>query len=67
MATSLSPRRVNQFHVFFASPRDVGSKRQYVRKFFDEYNRHTAHIWNAQFVVLDWENDSTIGVSRLQA
>jgi GTPase SAR1 family protein len=62
---SLEPRTVHQYHVFLASPGDVGEERRYVRKFFDEYNRHTAHIWNARFEVVDWENYSTIGVGRL--
>ena len=63
---SLAPRSLRQYHVFLASPGDVGAERQYVRKFFDEYNRHTAQIWNARFEVIDWENYSTIGVGRPQ-
>jgi len=41
---SLKPRSVQQYHVFLASPGDVGVERQAVRRFFDEYNRHTAHL-----------------------
>ena len=63
---SLAPRSLRQYHVFLASPGDVGAERQHVRKFFDEYNRHTAHIWNARFEVIDWENYGTIGVGRPQ-
>jgi hypothetical protein len=63
---SLAPRSLRQYHVFLASPGDVGAERQYVRKFFDEYNRHTAHIWRARFEVVDWENYATIGVGRPQ-
>ena len=63
---SLAPRSLRQYHVFLASPGDVGAERQYVRKFFDEYNRHTAHIWNARFEVIGWDTDSTIGVGRPQ-
>jgi len=63
---SLAPRSLRQYHVFLASPGDVGAERQYVRKFFDEYNRHTAHIWQARFEVIDWENYGTIGVGRPQ-
>ncbi len=63
---SLSPRTTHTYHVFLASPGDVEEERQYVRNFFDEYNRHTAHIWNARFEVVDWENYSTIGVGRPQ-
>src|SRR5512141_699896 len=57
---------LNQYHVFLASPGDVGVERQYVRKFFDEYNRNTAHIWRARFEVVDWENYATIGIGRPQ-
>ncbi len=63
---SLSPRLVRQYHVFLASPGDVGEERQHVRNFFREYNRHTAHIWDARFEVVDWENYATIGVGRPQ-
>ena len=44
----------------------MAAERQYVRRFFDEYNRHTAHIWNVEFKVVDWENYATIGVGRPQ-
>lgn len=60
------PNQLNQYHVFLASPGDVGEERQQVRRFFDAYNRHTAHIWRARFEVVDWENYSTIGVGRPQ-
>jgi predicted NACHT family NTPase len=63
---TLTPRVTNTYHVFLASPGDVSSERQTVRRFFDDYNRHTAHIWNARFEVVDWENYSTIGVGRPQ-
>jgi hypothetical protein len=62
----LAPRPLKQYHVFLASPGDVQAERQYVRKFFDDYNRHTAHIWNARFEVIDWENYATTGVGRPQ-
>ena len=61
-----TPNPINQYHVFLASPGDVPAERLAVRKFFDEYNRHTAHIWNARFEVVDWENYATIGVGRPQ-
>jgi predicted NACHT family NTPase len=63
---TLSPKPLNQYHVFLASPGDVGAERQHVRRFFDEYNRSTAHIWRARFEVVDWENCATIGVGRPQ-
>jgi hypothetical protein len=44
----------------------VAAERQAVRKFFEEYNRSTAHIWRARFEVVDWENYATIGVGRPQ-
>ena len=61
-----TPNPLSQYHVFLASPGDVGAERQYVRRFFDEYNRHTAHIWRARFEVVDWENYATIGIGRPQ-
>jgi NACHT domain len=63
---SLAPRSVSVYHVFIASPGDVGAEREYVRRFFAEYNRHTAHIWQARFEVIGWDTDSTIGVGRPQ-
>ena len=64
---SNSPRQLDQYHVFLASPGDVSIEREHVRRFFDRYNRNTAHIWNTRFEVVDWENYSTIGVGRPQA
>ncbi|MBI5382276.1 MAG: HEAT repeat domain-containing protein [Opitutae bacterium] len=61
-----TPNPINQYHVFLASPGDVGAERLAVRKFFDDYNRSTAHIWKARFEVVDWENYSTTGVGRPQ-
>ncbi|WP_167599264.1 NACHT domain-containing protein [Chlorobaculum sp. 24CR] len=63
---ALTPCTTRIYHVFLASPGDVSAERQQVRRFFDDYNRHTAHIWNARFEVVDWENYSTIGVGRPQ-
>ena len=63
---TLTPLVTHTYHVFLASPGDVSAERQAVRRFFDDYNRHTAHIWNARFEVVDWENYSTIGVGRPQ-
>lgn len=42
---SLRPRIVEVYHVFLASPGDVNVERQHVRRFFDDYNRHTAQRW----------------------
>ncbi len=58
-----TPNQLSRYHVFLASPGDVGTERQCVRRFFDEYNRHTAHIWRARFEVVDWENYATIGMA----
>lgn len=63
---SLKPQNVDVYHVFLASPGDVNAERQHVRRFFDDYNRHTAHLWGAEFKVIDWENYATIGVGRPQ-
>lgn len=62
----LKPPLFKHYHVFLASPGDVGAERQDVRKFFDDFNRHTAHVWQARFEVIDWENYATIGVGRPQ-
>lgn len=62
----MNPTQLNQYHVFLASPGDVGAERLAVRRFFDDYNRHTAHLWKARFEVVDWENYATIGVGRAQ-
>lgn len=63
---SLAPRPLKQYHVFLASPGDVGVERQFVRKFFEDFNRQIAHVWQARFEVIDWENYATIGVGRPQ-
>jgi hypothetical protein len=63
---NLTPKPLKLYHIFLASPGDVGMERQHVRRFFDEYNRHTAHIWNVRFEVIDWENYSSVGVGRPQ-
>jgi hypothetical protein len=63
---SLTPRLLERYHVFLASPGDVNAERQAVRRFFDDYNRSTAHLWNVEFRVIDWENYATIGVGRPQ-
>ncbi len=63
---ALAPTPLKQYHIFLASPGDVGVERQFVRKFFDDYNRHTAHLWHTRFEVVDWENYSTFGVGRPQ-
>ncbi len=62
----LTPKTIRQYHIFLASPGDVSEERQYVRQFFEQYNRTTAHVWKAQFVVVDWENYATTGIGRPQ-
>src|ERR1041384_578829 len=62
----LSAKAIDQYHVFLASPADVGAERQHVRRFFDSYNRHTAQLWGVRFEVVDWENYATIGVGQPQ-
>jgi len=63
---ALTSVNVRRYHVFLASPGDVNAERQHVRRFFEEFNRSTAHLWNAEFRVVDWENYATIGVGRPQ-
>lgn len=62
----LKPQSLDVYHIFLASPGDVNAERQHVRQFFDDYNRSTAHLWRAEFKVIDWENSTTIGVGRPQ-
>ncbi len=62
----LTPRLIKEYHVFLASPGDVNAERQHVRRFFDDYNRSSGHLWNARFVVVDWENYATTAVGRPQ-
>jgi len=63
---TLAPKKIDTYHVFLASPGDVAKEREQVREFFTNYNRHTAHMWNARFEVIDWENYATAGVGRPQ-
>jgi len=63
---ALTPRSVAEYHIFLASPGDMSLERQEVRRFFDEYNRHTATTRGVRFVVIDWENYATAGVGRPQ-
>jgi hypothetical protein len=44
----------------------MDSERQEVRRFFDDYNRHTAGPRDVRFTVIDWENYATAGVGRPQ-
>ena len=62
----LAPDEIKQYRIFLASPNDVDDERQCVRNFFDEYNIHTAPLWNVRFEVLDWEHHSSLGVGRPQ-
>ena len=50
---ALTPRNVAEYHIFLASPGDMNLERQEVRRFFDEYNRHTATTRGIRFVVID--------------
>jgi formylglycine-generating enzyme required for sulfatase activity len=65
-AVTLTPRDVQEYYVFLASPGDVNQERQEVRRFFDEYNKTTASPRGLRFVVIDWDNYSTAGVGRPQ-
>ncbi len=55
------------YHVFLASPGDMAEERQAVRDFFKAYNRDTANPRGFQFDLIDWENQTDIGVGRPQA
>ena len=62
----LQPVSLRHYHVFLASPGDMNREREEVRRFFAEYNRHTASHWGVRFDVIDWENHATAGVGRPQ-
>src|SRR5262249_4502897 len=63
---ALKPRQVEEYHVFLASPGDMDLERQAVRRFFEEYNRHTAGSHDIRFTVIDYENYATAGIGRPQ-
>lgn len=63
---TLPPKQISVFYVFLASPGDMTREREHVRRFFERYNRHTAHLWGARFEVVDWENYASVGVGRPQ-
>jgi energy-coupling factor transporter ATP-binding protein EcfA2 len=62
----MEPKLIREYHVFLASPNDMETEREEVRRFFDRYNRHTASRWEVRFTVVDYENYSTIGIGRPQ-
>jgi energy-coupling factor transporter ATP-binding protein EcfA2 len=62
----MKPNIITEYHVFLASPGDMDAERRGVRKFFEDYNRHTAARWKLRFTVIDWENYSTFGIGRPQ-
>jgi len=63
---ALKPRLIEEYHVFLASPSDMDPERQAVRRFFDEYNRHTASSHGIRFIVIDYENYATAGIGQPQ-
>jgi hypothetical protein len=63
---ALAPPQLKHYHVFIASPSEVNAERKLVRKYFDDFNRSTARLWNVQFDVIDWENYATTGAGRPQ-
>jgi formylglycine-generating enzyme required for sulfatase activity len=64
--SGLKPHKVDKYHIFLASPGDMGAERQAVRGFFEEYNRYTESNQGVHFTVIDWENYATAGVGRPQ-
>jgi energy-coupling factor transporter ATP-binding protein EcfA2 len=62
----MQSRKIDEYHIFLASPGDMDAERREVRRFFEEYNRYTAAKLNLQFTVVDWENYSSFGVGRPQ-
>ena len=67
MAEQISPSNYQIYHIFLASPGDMGEERQKVRDFFDGYNRNTANRENLEFKVVDWEHYANSGLGRAQA
>jgi hypothetical protein len=65
MAT-LNPQKVDEYHVFIASPDDMSQERQEIRNFFEQYNRTTARHWGVRFVVVDVETYATAGIGAPQ-
>lgn len=66
MVDRLKPKDIRHYHVFIASPGDMGDERQAVRDFFSDFNRNHANAWGAHFEIIDWENYATTGVGRPQ-
>jgi hypothetical protein len=66
MPSRLEPLRIAEYHVFMASPGDMGAERRAVRDFFQEFNETTAQWRKVRFTVVDWENYSSAGVGRPQ-
>ena len=61
---NVSPLMIKEYHVFVASPGDMGVERKAVSKFFNEFNQSTASLWGVRFEVVDSESYATIGVGR---
>ena len=49
---NVSPLMIKEYHVFVASPGDMGVERKAVSKFFDEFNQSTASLWGVRFEVV---------------
>ena len=61
-----TPQNIRRYHIFLASPGDVGEHRRFVRAFFGDYNIQHAAAKGIEFLVVDWENYATIGVGEPQ-
>jgi NACHT domain len=59
-------RELAEYHVFLASPGDVGAERELVRSYVDGLNRSFGATRRVRFQVVDWENFATAGVGRPQ-
>jgi hypothetical protein len=60
----LSPQKVDEYHVFIASPDDMEQERREIHSFLEQYNRTTAHRWGVRFVVIDAETYATTGIGE---
>lgn len=63
---TVTPHKSEGYHVFLASPNDMGAERQLVRDFFEKYNRAAARHHGLRFTVVDWEHYASAGIGRPQ-
>jgi hypothetical protein len=55
---------LQKYHVFLMSPGDMQEERDFVRKFFDDYNRD--HAAPLRYEVISGDTDTTTGIGDRQ-